>query len=183
MISKLFAMFPVKLGRFSQLKQLSLIAALLSGGYVLGTLDVLQLPASWAQGPKTPELDEQVATITISNDAIKQIQGIHETLAAAMETLKLEGQYTSATEGLNPYLILTGGGNAIDDLERGFGVDPVTFAQLYAGQAVREVQDELSKDEQGRLLYKNRLIRIYSVERLQKQQEMAQAILEKRVLP
>ncbi len=162
----------------------SLLACSLIGlGYLLGTGGVLQLPQSWAQIPKFLDSEEVETEVTISDDAVKQIQSITETLAAVMETLRLENKYTAATENLNPYLILTGGGNAIDDLERGFGVDPYTFADLYAGNAVREVQDELTRDEQGRLLYKNNLVRIYSVERLRQRLQMARAIGEKRVLP
>ncbi|HBN78021.1 MAG TPA: hypothetical protein DD473_19870, partial [Planctomycetaceae bacterium] len=88
-----------------------------------------------------------------------------------------------ATTGMNPYLILTGGGDAIADLEAGIGVDPITFAELYAGMALREVGDEITRDEQNRLLYKNKLIRMYSVDRMKKRYETYQAILSKRVLP
>ena len=164
-------------------KSVGTTCCLLAVGYVLGSTDLLQLSSSQAQpGLKVQEDDAEI-TIDIANDAVRQIQRIHESLQSAMETLRIEGHYNPATEGVNPYLVLTGGGDAIDDLERGTGVDPVTFAALYAGKAVREVQDELSRDESGRLMYKKNLIRIYSVDRLKQKAEKAQAVLEKRLLP
>lgn len=167
----------------ANLRRTLLSCTLIGLGYILGVTGIFQPQASSAQAPKVLDTEDAEVAITISNDAVKQIKLISESLAAAMETLRLESQYTAATETLNPYLILTGGGNAIDDLERGTGVDPFTFADLYAGNAVREVADELTRDDQGRLLYKNTLVRIYSVERLKRRQEMSRAILEKRVLP
>lgn len=183
MISNFLRNVSSKFSSQTGLKQACLGLALVSGGYFLGTMDAIQLPVLSAQGPKTPELDDEELTVDISNDALRQIQAINESLTSTMEVLKLEGKYNAATEGVNPYLVLIGGGDAIDDLERGFGVDPVTFSQLYAGRAVREVLDQLSRDEHGRLLYKNRLVRIYSPERLQKHQRLAQMILEKRAAP
>ncbi len=156
--------------------------ALVGVGYFLGTSDVLQPSHTSAQPPSANE-DEQNQAIPLANETVQQIQMASEVLTQAMETLRLEGRYNPAAVPMNPFLILTGGGDAIEDLEQGNGVDPITFAQLYAGMAMREVGDEITRDEQNRLLYKGRLIRMYSIERLQKRYEMHQRILEKRVLP
>jgi len=156
--------------------------ALVGVGYFLGTSDVLQPAHTSAQPPSANE-DEQNQAVPLANETVQQIQMASEALTQAMETLRLEGRYNPAAVPMNPFLILTGGGDAIEDLEQGNGVDPITFAQLYAGMAMREVGDEITRDEQNRLLYKGRLIRMYSIERLQKRYEMHQRILEKRVLP
>ena len=75
--------------------------------------------------------------------------------------------------------------DAVADLDSGQGVDPVTFAGLYAGRAIQEVADHLSYDEEGRLLYKNKVVRMYSIERLKRlfaQQDLL-AGKEERTLP
>ena len=59
-----------------------------------------------------------------------------------------------------------GGVNAEQDLEEGRGVDPETFAALYADMATPKIAEHLDYDEQGRLRYKKNVIRIYSKERL-----------------
>lgn len=95
---------------------------------------------------------------------------IHEaklSLQDAMGALESEGRYSSITDGLNAFLILSGGGNAMEDLESGHGVDPETFAALYAGLAIPEVEDHLARDDQGRLTYKGKVIRMYSQSRLE----------------
>ena len=53
------------------------------------------------------------------------------------------------------------------------GVDPETFAALYAGLASPEVRQSLARDAQGRLTYKNKVIRMYPIARLK------QAFLER----
>lgn len=66
--------------------------------------------------------------------------------------------------------VLAGGINAVDDLESGRGVDPETFAALYADEATEDVKLHLGKDEDGRLTYKNKVVRIYPISRLKKMQ-------------
>ena len=56
--------------------------------------------------------------------------------------------------------------DAISDLETGRGVDPETFAALYAEQATDEVRLKLTRDDQGRLLYNGKLVQMYSISRL-----------------
>ena len=84
----------------------------------------------------------------------------------AADTLEGEGKYEPITVGLNSFLLLGGGGNAREDLESGRGVDPETFAALHAGYALPEIGDHLGYDEQGRLTYQNKVVRMYSVSRL-----------------
>jgi hypothetical protein len=73
---------------------------------------------------------------------------------------------------------LTGGGSAKTDLEAGRGVDPETFAALYAGKALPEIQPLLGSDEQGRVTYNNEVVRMYSKSRLQKALERGVRIKE-----
>lgn len=165
----------------SSMKRTGYTLSLLAIGYLIGTSGSLIPQDTIAQPPEINAGNSDQAEITLSNEAIEQIQTAHEALSQVMETMSLEGKYTSATEGVNSYLILTGGGNAIEDLEQGTGVDPVTFASLYAGLATQEIVDELSWDESNRLMYKNKLVRIYSVEKLKNRLNVYQSLLEKRV--
>jgi hypothetical protein len=131
---------------------------LLAGGYLWGRLDATVRHTAFAQEPEAGP----------SEETAKKIQAANEALKGAVEALKNESRYTVATKSINVYGVMTGGLNAMDDLESGRGVDPETFAALYAGEANDEVAQHLSKDEEGRLTYKNRVIRIYPVSRLKK---------------
>lgn len=102
----------------------------------------------------------------ISNDTIKLIRAAHESLQTTMESLRIEGKYETATKGINSFLVLAGGGNSLAQLEAGLGVDPETYAALYAGEAIPEVADFLGYDAEGRLTYKNQLVRIMPVKDL-----------------
>ncbi|MBX3444949.1 MAG: hypothetical protein KF774_21290 [Planctomyces sp.] len=83
-------------------------------------------------------------------------------LNEAADALKADGQYETITEGPNAFLILSGGGSARQDLESGGGVDPETFAALYAGKALPEIQDQIARDDQGRLTFNGNVIQMYS---------------------
>ncbi len=166
----------------SSIKRIGSTLSLLSIGYLLGISGSLVPQVSKAQPVASANGDEAPPVeISLSNESIKEIKAAHESLAQAMETLKLEGNYVPATEGVNSYLVLTGGGNAIEDLEQGTGVDPVTFAALYAGMATEEISDDLSWDDSDRLLYKNKLVRIFSVEKLKKRQLILDKLLAKKI--
>ena len=89
-----------------------------------------------------------------------RIKAALDAINVAQQALMQEGLYTPAVEGLNTFAVTAGGVNAISDLETGRGVDPETFAGLYAGLAVDEVNEQLGRDDEGRLTYKNRLIRM-----------------------
>jgi hypothetical protein len=99
-------------------------------------------------------------------EATKAIADASAALMGAKTALAAESRYTPATKSLNASAIMSGGVDALADLESGRGVDPETFAALYADDAVDEVAVEIGKDEQGRLTYKGKVVRMYSVARL-----------------
>uniref|UniRef100_A0A7C2K1D7 Uncharacterized protein n=1 Tax=Schlesneria paludicola TaxID=360056 RepID=A0A7C2K1D7_9PLAN len=134
------------------------LLAVLACGYALGRLDASFVSTLSAQEDVAGPSEETARKILAANDALK----------AAMEGLKNESRYNPATKGMNVYAVLAGGIDALDDLESGRGVDPETFAALYADQATDEVAQHLSKDADGRLTYKNKLVRIYPISRLKK---------------
>lgn len=139
------------------LRMLAVAALMMSLGYVLGQADV-----------GTQFVNAQQPSGGVAEDTANKIREANRRLVDAMEALKSDGRYEAITEGPNAFLILAGGGNAREDLESGRGVDPETFAGLYAGRAIPEVKDLLGKDEQGRLTYNDEVIRIYSKSRLQR---------------
>lgn len=104
----------------------------------------------------------------IAEDTANKIRQANRSLLEAMDALRADGRYESVTDGPNAYLILSGGGNAKEDLESGRGVDPETFAGLYSGQALPEIQTLLGEDSEGRITYNNDVVRIYSKSRLQR---------------
>ncbi|WP_437201328.1 hypothetical protein [Planctomicrobium sp. SH664] len=104
--------------------------------------------------------------VDVSEENAKKIRAAYQKLEDAMEGLRGAGRYEAITKGANSFLILSGGGNAKEDLESGRGVDPETFAALYAGQALPEIKELLTTDDQGRILYNNEVVRIYSKSRL-----------------
>ena len=134
-----------------------LVPTLLIGfGVVLG-----QLGPTATLAQDDPEPEEQ-----LPEETANEIRAANRALVSARDELERQGLYVTATNGINTTLILSGGGNAIEDLEAGRGVDPETLASLYAGQAIPDVKQHLSVDDEGRLLYKNRIIRMYSKSRL-----------------
>lgn len=145
--------------------RLTMVVGVLSLGYVLGRLDAGSALAIGQETPAGP-----------SEEAARKVLAANEALKLAMDALKNESLYVPATRPMNVYGILSGGVNAIDDLEAGRGVDPETFAALYADQAIDEVAQHLSKDSEGRLTYKNKLIRIYPVSRLKKNMSQRQIL-------
>lgn len=137
------------------LRMVAIATVMMAIGYALGQADLgLQL------------LNAQQRDV--SDETALKIREANRRLIDAMESLKSAGLYESVTEGPNAFLILSGGGNAREDLESGRGVDPETFAALYAGRALPEIKDLLDRDEQDRLTYNNEVVRIYSKSRLQR---------------
>ncbi len=111
-------------------------------------------------------LTAQVGTDGPSENTAEKIAEADIALHAAMEALRNDGLYKSATKELNTFAIMTGGVDALRDLEDGRGVDPETFAALYADQAIDQVAQQLSKDDQGKITYKGQPIRMYPISRL-----------------
>ena len=150
-------------------KRMALGTGLLAVGYLLGTLGLFSA-ARAQEGDAGP-----------SDDSAKKIVAANDTLKAAVEQLKLESRYESATKGINTYAVMVGGLNAKEDLESGRGVDPETFAALYvAAYDLKKLslKDDtladwvdvnlLDYDAEGRLTYQNKVVRIYPVSRLKK---------------
>lgn len=128
-------------------------------GYLLGVMHARQ-PAQAAVAQEGGGLP--------SEDAVKRILAVNDAIKQAAEALRLESRYEVATKSLNLYGILTGGINAKEDLESGRGVDPETFAGLYAGDGAPGVVEHLRVDDDGRLTYKDKVVRLYPVSRLKK---------------
>lgn len=102
----------------------------------------------------------------LGEDAANEVRTVNRSLDSAKEELESEGRYVAATKGVNPFLVLAGGGDAVADLESDDGVDPETFAALYAGRVAEELKDDVALDDEGRVLYKGRVVRMYSIKRL-----------------
>ena len=103
-----------------------------------------------------------------SEDSRKKLQDAFTAIKSAAETLEQENLYVPATTTLNVFSVMAGGLNAKQDLEDGRGVDPETFAALYAGEAIPDVKEHLDHDDQGRLTYKGKVVRIYPKQRMKK---------------
>ena len=135
------------------------VLSLLTIGYVLG--------ASGAFGPKSLRA-QAAAEGGPSAESLKKLQEAYAAVKGAAETLEQENLYVSATSQLNVFSVMSGGLNAVRDLEDARGVDPETFAALYAGEAKPEIKEHLDHDEQGRLTYKGKVVRIYPKQRMKK---------------
>jgi hypothetical protein len=129
-------------------------SAMLGLGYLVGATGTGLNSKALAQEPAAGAADGK-------------IRAVHVALGEAAEALKTDGKYEAITQGTNAFLVLAGGGNARADLDRGEGVDPETFAGLYAGRAIPEIQDQLTFDDQKRLTYNGKVIQMYSKTRLQ----------------
>jgi hypothetical protein len=135
------------------------ILGLIGIGYVLGSVHGLADRFLLAQDKGTLVSAETTEKIKVARDAAD----------ASMTALIKENAYVPAIEGLNAFAATTagtGGINAIEDLKSGRGVDPETFAGLYAGLAVNDVASKLTRDTEGRLLYEDKLVRMYPISRM-----------------
>ena len=110
--------------------------------------------------------DSHLKAQPASDEVSEKIGEVFGALQAARGALDQDGLYNPASKTLNATGILAGGVDAIADLESARGVDPETFASLYAGQATDDIAVELDKDELGRLTYKGKVVRMYSISRL-----------------
>ena len=135
-------------------------AGLVAAGYVLGASGALELRTTGAQ--------DQEAPTGVAKETADKIRAANNALRDAADALRGENRYDSVTTDVNSFLVLGGGGNAKEDLQSGTGVDPETFAALYAGGAIPEIADQLEFDEQNRLKYNGTVVRMYSKARLQR---------------
>jgi hypothetical protein len=141
-------------------------AALLLIGYLLGASNVLSPAALFAQAAKARNKPsaESAAASGLSDETKTKIKAAADALKTAKEALEAEGRYpNSAIKGINSFTVLTGGGDSQEDLKKGTGVDPETFAALYAGLASDTVIVDLGRDPDGKLTYKGRVVRMYPV--------------------
>ena len=140
------------------LQKTALAAVLFGLGYLAGTSQTDSIQKVNAQGATAANAPSDAVT--------KEISTVHTALQSAKDILSQEGRYVPATKTLNVSAIVAGGVDAVADLEAGRGVDPETFAALYADQASDDIRPEIGEDEHGRLTYKGKVIRMYSVSRL-----------------
>lgn len=137
-------------------------------GYVLGASGLTGSVSLWAQAEVQDPPAATAQPGAASEDAQKKITTAFEAVKAAREALEAESLYAPATKSLNAFGVLSGGLNALEDLETGRGVDPETFAALYADLGTEEVKTKLTKDDKGRLVYNGKLVQMYPISRLRK---------------
>lgn len=161
----------------NRLARLSSAVAFLALGFTFGVWTTLPTRSLVAQvGDNQPSAGAENVNISEADaEKVKQASDALETAQAAMQQ---NGSYVPAIRGLNPYATLSGGLDAMADLEGGRGVDPITFAGLHSGLATDEVTTQLSYDANGRLTYNGKLVRIYSAERLREFNKRQATILD-----
>jgi len=131
---------------------------LIAVGYVAGL--------SGVSGPAM--LGAQESATDLTEESADKVKAATSAVNAAMVQLQNDKRYAPAIKGVNTFAVTVGGVNALADLKDGRGVDPETFAGLYAGLAIDEVAEKIGRDDQGRLTYNNKVIRIYPISRLKK---------------
>lgn len=139
-------------------------------GYLLGASGLLSPESLRAQAvpaeagaeakPEIPHLagisDETRDKVKSANDAVK----------AAITALQDDNRYVPVTNTVNSFAATVGGINVLADLEAERGVDPETFAALYAGLVSDAIARDLGKDDEGRVTYKGKVVRMYPISRL-----------------
>jgi hypothetical protein len=135
-----------------------LVMTVLAAGYVAGSIGLLAPADLSAQGANAPQGP--------SEDSVEKITSSFDTMKTAAASLRREGRYETATRGLNLFAVSVGGLDVKGDLEKGRGVDPETFAALYAGLATTEIQEHIARDSQGRVTYKGKVVQMYPIRRL-----------------
>jgi hypothetical protein len=141
--------------------------ALLLAGFVLGALAVSPFASAPAQ-VTTPPDDTAGEPVEITPANAEKVKQASDAVNTAQTALAQDGLYNPAIRGLNAYATLSGGVDAVADLESGRGVDPVTFAGLHIGLATDEVLPHLAYDPNGRLTYRGKLVRMYPPERMKR---------------
>lgn len=147
--------------------KITLCLALLLIGYVLGASQILSPQALLAQGDKkgavAKKTADPLAGQALSDETKTKIKAAADALKTAMEALQAEQRYESAIKGVNAFAVLSGGGNSLRDLQSGPGVDPETFAALYAGLATDSVVVDIGRDIEGKLTYKGKVVKMYPI--------------------
>src|SRR5262245_30858739 len=120
-------------------------AALLFLGYAMGSAQLFAPAAVLAQ--TETEKPASTSGVEVSDETKAKIKAAADALKVAMDALIEEGKYVSAIKGVNAFAVLSGGGNALRDLQSGAVVDPETFAALYSDLATDAVAKDLSRDD------------------------------------
>ncbi len=102
----------------------------------------------------------------VSNETLEAYVKFRKGGSDLADSLRAESLNTVAVEGINFFALSVGGVDAVRDLEEGRGVDPETFAAIYADRASTEVTQHVDTDAEGRKRYKGAIVRMYSKERL-----------------
>jgi hypothetical protein len=148
---------------------------LVLGGFVGGVWFSAPFATVSAQ-PTTPEATG-AEPVDISEANAEKIKQATDAVATAEVALEQDGLYKRAIRGMNAYAVFAGGLDAVADLESGRGVDPITYAGLYAGLATDEVIVHLANDATGRLTYKGKLVRMYPPELMKRLNNRQASIL------
>lgn len=142
--------------RMQKLSLFITASVVFAAGYLVGSADTVTVPQV-----KAAQEDQRMTA-----DALLLYKQTLQELDKLGDTLIAEGRLNAATDGDNFFALSVGGIDAIRQLEEGRGVDPETFAALYAGRAIPDVSEHLTFDANGRLRYKGNIVRIYSRDRL-----------------
>ncbi|MFO1021186.1 MAG: hypothetical protein U0903_10875 [Planctomycetales bacterium] len=151
-------------------------------GYALGTSGWFPASTAWAQqqqddAEKEKKKEEAALLAGISAETQAKIKAAYEALTVAADALKGDNRYATATNGVNAFAVLSGGLNALQDLDAGGGVDPETFAAIYAGNASDEVKGKLQRDSAtNKYTYNGKLIQLYPVSQLKRMYLMRQRL-------
>lgn len=157
--------------------------ALLAVGYVAGASQLLSPALLVAQTNDAKAGAAAKTGVEISEESKIKIKAAADALRLAMDSLIDEGKYVSATKGMNTFAILSGGSHAVRDLEANAVVDPETFAALHANLATDNVAVELGRDADGRLTYKNKVVRMYPISVLRGRYAVRADITGEELLP
>jgi hypothetical protein len=133
------------------------VAVLLALGYVAGAL---------TQPATLSAVSQDGSSSDVGQDVLKAYHAVSKSVKELNSLLSAGGQSSTVTSGVNFFSSSVGGVNAEQDLEEGRGVDPETFAALYADLATPQIAEHIDYDELGRLRYKKNVVRIYSRGRL-----------------
>ena len=147
--------------------------ALFAAGFVCGQLD---------SGLPTLLTAQQDEAAQLTPDALVAYQKARKAVSDLNDTFIAAGFSTAAASDVNYFSVSVGGIDVMRDLEEGRGVDPETFAALYAfedqelgatGKSERifkrfgvDVSQHLDSDDHGRIRYKGKVVQMYSTERL-----------------
>lgn len=118
--------------------------------------------------PAAEEASQNPPQEGISPATQEKIKVAYDALADAADALEKEGFYRAATKEVNVFGVLSGGVDAIGDLQSGNGVDPETFAAIYGGTIKPEVQELLQRDADHHITYNGKLVQMYPVSEIRR---------------